>query len=168
MALRAIRINDDPILKKHCKKVEVVDDKIRQILNDMLDTLHAISNGAAIAAPQVGILKRLVVIDMGELSNGVLKLVNPEIIDQEGEQLCEEGCLSFPDRWAQTRRPNRVTVKALDENGNPVTLTGEGDLAKCFCHELDHLDGIVFLDKAVPGSVVNTAGVRRAQNRRRR
>ena len=105
---------------------------------------------------------------MGELSNGVLKLVNPEIINQEGEQLCEEGCLSFPDRWAQTRRPNRVTVKALDENGNPVTLTGEGDLAKCFCHELDHLDGIVFLDKAVPGSVVNTAGVRRAQNRRRR
>lgn len=168
MALRAIRINDDPILKKHCKKVEVVDDKIRQILNDMLDTLHATSNGAAIAAPQVGILKRLVVIDMGELSNGVLKLVNPEIIDQEGEQLCEEGCLSFPDRWAQTRRPNRVTVKALDENGNPVTLTGEGDLSKCFCHELDHLDGIVFLDKAVPGSVVNTAGVRRAQNRRRR
>ena len=160
MALRAIRINDDPILKKHCKKVEVVDDKIRQILNDMLDTLHA--------APQVGILKRLVVIDMGELSNGVLKLVNPEIIDQEGEQLCEEGCLSFPDRWAQTRRPNRVTVKAVDENGNPVTLTGEGDLAKCFCHELDHLDGIVFLDKAVPVSVVNTAGVRRAQNRRRR
>ena len=136
MALRAIRINDDPILKKHCKKVEVVDDKIRQILNDMLDTLHATSNGAAIAAPQVGILKRLVVIDMGELSNGVLKLVNPEIIDQEGEQLCEEGCLSFPDRWAQTRRPNRVTVKALDENGKPVTLTGEGDLAKCFCHEL--------------------------------
>ena len=119
MALRAIRINDDPILKKHCKKVEVVDDKIRQILNDMLDTLHATSNGAAIAAPQVGILKRLVVIDMGELSNGVLKLVNPEIINQEGEQLCEEGCLSFPDRWAQTRRPNRVTVKALDEK---VTL----------------------------------------------
>ena len=100
MALRAIRINDDPILKKHCKKVEVVDDKIRQILNDMLDTLHATSNGAAIAAPQVGILKRLVVIDMGELSNGVLKLVNPEIINQEGDRkiTCRRAITEAPSR----------------------------------------------------------------------
>ena len=167
MAIRVIRTEEDPVLRKISKPVKEVTPKIITLIDDMLDTMYE-AMGVGLAAPQVGILKRLVVIDMGELSNGVLKLVNPEIIDQEGEQLCEEGCLSFPDRWAQTRRPNRVTVKALDENGNPVTLTGEGDLAKCFCHELDHLDGIVFLDKAVPGSVVNTAGVRRAQNRRRR
>ena len=167
MAIRVIRTEEDPVLRKISKPVKEVTPKIITLIDDMLDTMYE-AMGVGLAAPQVGILKRLVVIDMGELSNGVLKLVNPEIINQEGEQLCEEGCLSFPDRWAQTRRPNRVTVKALDENGNPVTLTGEGDLAKCFCHELDHLDGIVFLDKAVPGSVVNTAGVRRAQNRRRR
>ena len=109
MALRALRINRDPILRKKCKEVEQTDEHIRQILEDMLETLHATSNGAAIAAPQVGILKRLVVIDMGEVSGGVLKLVNPKIIEQEGEQLCEEGCLSFPDRWAYTMRPPIVS-----------------------------------------------------------
>ncbi len=164
MALRAIRINNDPILKKRCRKVEQVDEHIRRILDDMLETLHATSNGAAIAAPQVGILKRLVVIDMGEVSGGVLKLVNPRIVSAEGRQTCEEGCLSFPDRWAYTVRPYRVTVEALNENGEPITLTGEDELAKCFCHELDHLDGIVFLDRAVEEPKHKTR--RRAQNRR--
>lgn len=164
MALRAIRINNDSILKKRCRKVEQVDEHIRRILDDMLETLHATSNGAAIAAPQVGILKRLVVIDMGEVSGGVLKLVNPRIVSAEGRQTCEEGCLSFPDRWAYTVRPYRVTVEALNENGEPITLTGEDELAKCFCHELDHLDGIVFLDRAVEEPKHKTR--RRAQNRR--
>lgn len=164
MALRALRINNDPILRKHCREVEVIDDKIRQILDDMVQTLHATSNGAAIAAPQVGLLKRLVVIDMGELSGGVLKLVNPKIVASSGQQRSEEGCLSFPDRWAQTIRPYKVTVEALDEQGNKLTLTGEGELAKCFCHEIDHLDGIVFLDRAV--QEVTPQKKTRRQNRR--
>lgn len=146
MALRQIRINDDEILRKKCRKVEEVNDHIRMILDDMLDTLHNTENGAAIAAPQVGILKRLVVIDMG---TGIYKLVNPEIVEESGEQKCIEGCLSFPNRYGKTIRPEKVTVKALNENGEEITIEGEGDMAKCFCHEIDHLDGIVFVDKVV-------------------
>lgn len=146
MALRQIRYNDDEILRKKCKEVMKVDDHIRMILNDMLETLHNTPNGAAIAAPQVGILKRLVVIDMG---TGIYKLVNPKIISTSGTQKCVEGCLSFPNRFGKTIRPNKVTIKALNENGEEVEMTGEGDMAKCFCHEIDHLDGIVFIDKVV-------------------
>ena len=146
MALRQIRYNDDEILRKKCKEVMKVDDHIRMILNDMLETLHNTPNGAAIAAPQVGILKRLVVIDMG---TGIYKLVNPKIISTSGTQKCVEGCLSFTNRFGKTIRPNKVTIKALNENGEEVEMTGEGDMAKCFCHEIDHLDGIVFIDKVV-------------------
>ena len=147
MALRAIRLNRDPVLYRKCREVEQVDDKVRQLLDDMLQTLHATSNGAAIAAPQVGVLRRLVVIDMGETSGGVLKLVNPKIIHKQGRQVCDEGCLSFPDQWAQTVRPYQVTVQALDENGQEIQLTGEGELAQCFCHETEHLDGHLFIEK---------------------
>lgn len=144
MALRQIRINDDPILRKKAREVDEVNDHIRMILDDMLDTLHNTENGAAIAAPQVGILKRLVVIDMG---SGIFKLVNPKIIEQSGTQKCIEGCLSFPDRFGETERPKHVTVEALDENGEKVIIKGEDDMAKCLCHEIDHLDGILFVDK---------------------
>lgn len=143
MALRQIRIFGDEILRKKSRKVEVVDDKIRQILDDMTDTLHNSENGAAIAAPQVGILKRLIVIDMGQ---GLMKLVNPEITDKEGQQEVIEGCLSIPNKWGKLMRPAKVTVQALNENGEKITLTGTGDMAKCFCHEIDHLDGILFTD----------------------
>lgn len=146
MALRQLRYNDDDILKKACREVVEVNDHIRMILDDMLDTLHNIENGAAIAAPQVGVLKRLVVIDMG---TGIFKLVNPQIIEQSGKQECIEGCLSFPNRFGKTIRPQKVTIKALDENGQEIILIGEGEMAKCFCHEIDHLDGIVFIDKVI-------------------
>lgn len=146
MAIRQIRLGEDEILRKKCKEVKVVNDQIRVLLEDMLETLHHTPNGAALAACQVGILKRLVVIDM----NGtLLKLVNPKIVAASGQQECVEGCLSFPNKFGKTIRPQKVTVEALDENGEKVTLTGEGDLAKCFCHELDHLDGIVFIDKII-------------------
>ena len=148
MALRAIRINDDPILKKHCKKVEVVDDKIRQILNDMRDTLHATSNGAAIAAPQVGILKQIVVIDVGE---GPIVLINPEIIATSGEQTGEEGCLSVPGKWGIVTRPNVVKVRALNEEMEEFEIEGEGLLARAFCHEIDHLYGKLYVDKVEDG-----------------
>ena len=143
MALRQIRMFGDEILRKKSKTVEVVDDKIRQILDDMADTMYNTENGGGLAAPQIGILKRLVVIDMGD---GLIKLVNPRIIKQEGRQEVIEGCLSFPNKWGKLIRPAKVTVQALNENGEEITLTGTGDLAKCFCHEIDHLEGILFTD----------------------
>lgn len=146
MAIRELRYHEDPILRKKCKKVQEADDKIRQLLDDMMDTLHHTENGAALAANQVGILKRPVVIDY--LDN-YLKLVNPEIIDSDGIQECMEGCLSFPGRYVKTLRPQTVTIQALDENGTELKITGENEMAKCFCHELEHLDGEIFLDKAV-------------------
>ena len=143
MALRQIRLFDDEILRKKSKLVEVVDEKIKQILNDMADTMYNTGNGGGLAAPQVGILKRLVVIDMGQ---GLIKLVNPKIIKQEGIQEVIEGCLSIPNKWGKLIRPEKVTVQALNENGEKIILTGTGDLAKCFCHEIDHLEGILFTD----------------------
>lgn len=144
MALRELRYEGDYILRKKCKKVEEVNDHIRMILDDMLDTLHNTEDGAALAAPQIGILRRLVVIDMG---TGIIKLVNPEIIEEKGTQECVEGCLSIPNKYGNTIRPKKVTIKALNENGEEIVLTGRGEMAKCFCHEIDHLDGILFIDK---------------------
>ncbi|WP_291653833.1 peptide deformylase [Clostridium sp.] len=143
MALRQIRLFGDEILRKRSKEVLVVDDKIRQILNDMADTMYNTENGGGLAAPQVGILKRLVVMDMGQ---GLIKLVNPKIIKKEGTQEVIEGCLSCPNKWGKLKRPAKVTVQALNEYGKKIILTGTGDLAKCFCHEIDHLDGILFTD----------------------
>ncbi len=143
MAVRQIRFSNDEILRKKSKIVDVVDDRIRQILCDMADTMYNAENGAGLAAPQIGILKRLVVIDMGQ---GLLKLVNPKIIKHEGNQEVIEGCLSIPNRFGKLMRPAKVTVQAYDENGEDIVLTGEGDLAKCFCHEIDHLEGILFTD----------------------
>ena len=143
MALRQIRYNDDEILRKKCRPVDEVNDRVRQILDDMLETLHSTENGAAIAAPQVGLLMRLVVIDAGE---GVIKLVNPKIIKESGSQEVVEGCLRAPDVFGKLKRPYKVTVEALNENGEKIVLTGKGFMAKCFCHEIDHLDGILFTD----------------------
>lgn len=143
MALRQIRLFDDVILRKKSKTVEVVDERIRQILSDMADTMYNTKNGGGLAGPQVGILKRLVVIDMGK---GLIKLVNPQIIKKEGIQEVVEGCLSIPNKWGKVIRPAKVKVQALNENGEEIILTGTGDLAKCFCHEIDHLDGILFTD----------------------
>ena len=143
MAIRQIRLSGDEVLRKKSKAVTLVDDKIRLILKDMEDTMYHSKIGAGLAGPQVGILKRLVVIDMGK---GLIKLVNPEIIAKEGQQEVVEGCLSIPNTWGKVIRPAKVTVKALDENGKEITITGTKDLAKCLCHEIDHLDGILFTD----------------------
>ncbi|MCS6105378.1 peptide deformylase [Clostridium botulinum] len=146
MALRQIRLCDNPILRKKSKEVEVVDDKIRDILNDMAETMYNTENGAGLAAPQVGILKRLVVIDMWQ---GLIKLINPKIIKKEGIQEVIEGCLSSPNVFGKLKRPYKVIVQALNENGEEIELIGTGDLAKCFCHEIDHLDGILFTDLVI-------------------
>ena len=143
MALRQIRLFGDDILRKKSREVKVVDDKIRQILNDMADTMYDTENGGGLAAPQIGILKRLVVIDMGQ---GLIKLVNPKIIKCSGEQEVIEGCLSIPNVFGKLKRPAKVTIEALNEQGSKIILKGTRDLAKCFCHEIDHLEGILFTD----------------------
>lgn len=143
MALRQLRINDDEILRKKCRVVEEVNDRIKQNLNDMADTMYDLENCAGLAGPQVGLLKRLIVIDIGD---GLIKLVNPEIVSREGSQEVIEGCLSIPDKLGKLIRPAKVTVKALNQNGDEIVITGTGDLAKCLCHEIDHLDGILFTD----------------------
>lgn len=145
MALRKIRTFDDEILRKKSREVKEVTDRIRLLLDDMAETMYH-AQGGGLAACQVGILKRLVVIDVGE---GLIRLVNPELVFQKGEQIVEEGCLSFPDIWGKLKRPEQVIVRALNENGEKITVEGTGLLAKCLCHELDHLDGIVFKDKLI-------------------
>lgn len=143
MAIRNIRKLGDDILRKKCRNVEKIDDRILTLLDDMADTMNE-ANGVGLAAPQVGILKRVVVIDVGD---GLIELINPVIVDTIGSETSPEGCLSVPGKWGTVTRPQKVTVRAFDRNGNEFEITGEGMLAKAFCHEIDHLDGIVFVDK---------------------
>lgn len=142
MALRNIRINDDPILRKKCKEVPEVTDKIRILAEDMLDTMYE-ANGVGLAAPQVGILKRLVVIDVGE---GPIVMINPEILETEGSQTGQEGCLSIPGKAGIVTRPAYVKAKAFDLDMNEYIIEGEELLARAICHEIGHLDGDLYTD----------------------
>ncbi len=144
MAIRKIITQENEILRKISKPVKVFDENLIDLIEDMNQTL-AKSGGVGLAAPQVAILKRVVVIDL----NGMhLELVNPEIIDEDGTQTEYEGCLSIPGVQKKVKRPQTVTVSAFDRYGNEFTITGEGFLARCFCHEIDHLNGILYIDKA--------------------
>ena len=145
MAIRNIVKEGDEILAKVCRPVTVFDDRLRSLVEDMKDTL-AKADGVGLAAPQVGILKRLVLV-LDEDDETVLVLVNPEIVATEGTQTPTEGCLSVPGVWGKTVRPAKVTVKAQNEFGEPVTYTRTGITAVCFCHELDHLDGHLFRER---------------------
>lgn len=151
MAIRNIREDGDEILRKKCRTVEVVDNKIRELIEDMFDTMYKY-NGVGLAAPQVGVLKRVVVIDVSD-DNGPLVFINPEIIKEKGEQEVEEGCLSFPNQFAKIVRPSEVTVKALDKNGKEFKLKAKDLLAQAISHEVDHLNGILFVDKIIPGTL---------------
>lgn len=142
MALRTIRKQGDPILTKKCRPVEEMTPKIRELIFDMMETMYD-AYGVGLAAPQVGILKRLVVIDVGD---GPIVLINPEIIETDGEQTGDEGCLSVPGMAGQVTRPNYVKVRALDQNMEEVELEGTELLARAFCHELDHLDGKMYTE----------------------
>lgn len=144
MALRNIVKTGDEILLKKCRPVEKFDDKLGALLDDMAETMDA-ANGVGLAAPQVGILRRVVVIDVGE---GRIELVNPVVVLMAGKQEGQEGCLSFPNEWGIVERPMKVTVRAQDRFGNEFEMTGEGLLARAFCHEIDHLNGIVFTSRA--------------------
>lgn len=142
MALRNIITKEDPILRKTSRKVERFDERLWALLDDMAQTLHH-AEGAGLAAVQVGVLRRVVVVDVGD---GLLELVNPEIIEQEGVQETVEGCLSLPGESGVTRRPKTVKIKAQNREGNWCVYKGTDLKAKCFCHEIDHLDGVLYTD----------------------
>lgn len=142
MAIRKIRIMGDDVLAKPCKPVDKMTERTRVLIEDMFDTMYE-ENGVGLAAPQVGILKRIVVIDVGE---GPIVLINPEIIEQTGVQTGEEGCLSLPGKAGIVTRPHYVKVRALNEDMEEMELEGEGLLARAFCHEIDHLDGKMYVE----------------------
>ncbi|MDE6837575.1 MAG: peptide deformylase [Acutalibacter sp.] len=144
MAIRNIVQFGEDILKKECRPVEKFDRKLHQLLDDMQDTLYE-ANGAGLAAPQVGVLRRVCIVDVGD---GPIELINPEIIATEGEQTGPEGCLSLPNEWGEVTRPMRVTVRAQNRKGKWFETTGDELCARAFCHEIDHLHGVVFTDKA--------------------
>lgn len=146
MTLRQILTADHKALRTPCAAVDAVDGEVQQELQEMMEILEATPNGAALAANQVGIMRRLIVVDYLDYR---LKLVNPKIVASSGSQECVEGCLSFPGVIGKTVRPLFVTVEALDENGRELVLKASGEMAKCFCHEIDHLDGEVFVDKVI-------------------
>lgn len=142
MALRNILKDEDPLLRKVCRPVTDFNERLWQLLDDMAETMYA-ANGVGLAGPQVGILRRLFVMDVGD---GLIEAINPEIVSKKGKQDGPEGCLSFPGKWGNVQRPKRVKLKAQDRNGKWFFITGEDLLARCICHENDHLDGVVFLD----------------------
>ena len=154
MGLRKIRYYEekDTILRKKSKIVKAVDEKILELLEDMAETMYQ-EDGVGLAAPQIGILKRLVVIDVGE---GLIKLINPVIIEASGEQQGIEGCLSVPGVSGEVIRPQKVRIGAQNEKGEYIELEGEDLLARAFCHELDHLEGILFIDKMLPDTEINS------------
>lgn len=151
MAIREIRLNGDEILRKRAREVDKVDDRIKELLQDMLETMHKY-NGVGLAGPQVGILKRVIVIDLYDGSEPLL-LVNPEIIKEKGKQEVEEGCLSFPNQYAKMVRPKEVVVEALNEEGKKVKIVAKELLAQALSHEIDHLNGILFVDNMLPGTL---------------
>ena len=144
MALRNIVTVGDPVLGKNCRKVTTFDRRLHELLEDMAETLYD-ANGVGLAAPQVGVLRRVVVVDVGE---GLIELINPEITAAEGEQTDMEGCLSIPGKYGIVTRPQKVTVRAQTRHGKWFSIEGEGLLARSFCHELDHLDGQLYTEKA--------------------
>ena len=151
MAIREIRLNGDEILRKKAREVEKVDDRIKELLQEMAETMHEY-NGVGLAAPQVGILKRVIVIDLYD-GNEPLKLVNPKILKEKGKQKVDEGCLSFPNQFAKMIRPKEVTVEALNENGEQIRIEAVDLLAQALVHEIEHLDGILFVDNMIPGTL---------------
>lgn len=148
MAIRNIRVEGDPILRKVSKKVPKITDRIKILLDDMAETMYK-AEGVGLAAPQVGILKRIIVVDPHDEETGLVKLVNPEIIEADGEQIGIEGCLSIPNFNATVKRAEHVKVKYLDENGQEKIWDAHGFQAVILSHEIDHLDGILFRDKSI-------------------
>lgn len=145
MGIRNIRKYGDDVLRKTSKKVRDFDERLHTLIEDMKETMQA-AEGVGLAAPQIGILKRVAVIDVGE---GFIELVNPQIVFTEGEVVAREACLSVPGLLGEVARPQKVRVTAQDSKGNPIEIEGEGLLARALCHEIDHLEGVLFVDKVI-------------------
>ena len=153
MAIRTIREEGDEILSKKSREVDnIQDSKIQELIDDMLETMYK-ANGVGLAAVQVGILKQIIVIDVEEDCSNPIVLINPKMIKEKGTQEVEEGCLSFPNKFAKVVRPAEVIVEALDRNGKKIKIKAKELLAQAISHELDHLNGIVFVDKIIPGTL---------------
>ena len=151
MAIRNLRYEGDEILSKPAREITVFDEKLKELADDMFETMHK-WDGLGLAAPQIGILKRIVVIDLYE--DGMqFVLINPVIVKTKGEQLVDEGCLSFPNQFGKVKRPKEVVVEAQDLNGKKFKLTGKDLLAQALCHEIDHLNGVTFKGKVEPGTL---------------
>ncbi len=146
VALRIIVLEPDEVLHQVAKEVKKITPNVKKLLTDMADTMYE-AEGVGLAAPQIGILKRVIVVDVGD-DNGLIELINPEIVSKDGEQFGPEGCLSIPGYRGDVRRAQTVTVKGLDRNGNEVTYTGSDLLARAFQHEIDHLNGVLYTDIA--------------------
>jgi peptide deformylase len=153
MALRTIREYGDDVLVKECREVKEITPRVKELVEDMLDTMYE-ANGVGLAAPQVGVLKRIVVIDVSPEADQPLVMINPEILETDGEQTGYEGCLSLPGKSGVVTRPNYVKAKATDLDGTEYIIEGEELLARAICHELDHLDGHMYVEK-VEGELVN-------------
>ena len=151
MALRIVKEYGEEILTKKAKEVENVDERLLVLIEDMIETMHHY-NGYGLAAPQVGILKQVIVIDLYD-NEGVLVLINPVVIKEKGEQEVEEGCLSFPNQFGKVIRPSEITVEALDKKGRKIKVIGKDLLAQAISHEMDHLNGELFIDKILPGTL---------------
>lgn len=145
MAIRRVRYDDDPVLRVKCKKVKEITPSIKKLINDMYDTMYDL-NGVGLAAPQIGIVRRIVVVD--DYDGNKFALINPQIISEVGEQVSKEGCLSIPGYCGYVKRPAEIHVKALDDNGEEIEIKANGMLATILSHEIDHLDGILYKDRA--------------------
>ncbi len=151
MAIRNLRYDGDEILKKKSREIETIDDKLQILIDDMIDTMHKY-NGVGLAAVQVGILKRVIVIDLYD-DNGPIVLINPVIVKTKGEQEVDEGCLSFPNQFAKVKRPAEVVAEYIDRDGQKKKVKAKELLAQAISHEVDHLNGEVFMDKIIPGTL---------------
>lgn len=151
MAIRNLRYEGDDILNKKSRKIETIDEKLQTLIDDMIETMYKY-NGVGLSAVQVGVLKRVVVIDI-EDGEGARVFINPKITSTKGEHEVEEGCLSFPNEYAKVVRPKELTVEALDREGKKFKLKAKDLLAQAVAHEIDHLDGIVFIDRMIPGTL---------------
>lgn len=166
MAIRNLRYGDDEILSKKAREIEVIDDKIKELAQDMMDTMHKY-DGVGLAGPQVGILKRIIVIDLYE-ENTQYILINPVIKKAKGEQIVDEGCLSFPNQYGKVKRPKTVVVEALDLNGKKVKIEGKDLLAQALSHEIDHLNGEVFIHKVEEGTLETVTDEQREERKQER
>ena len=158
MALRNLVLEGDPLLRKTSRPVDEITPRIIKLLDDMADTMYYGGRGIGIAAPQVGVLRRVFIVDVGD-EHGLIEFINPEIIEASGSQTDNEGCLSVPGKTCEVERPSHIKVKATNRNGNEFELEADGLLARCICHENDHLNGVLFIDKSVDGKIYNTSDV---------